>query len=289
MPDVLSTNSRFSWPSGNEGDLAAYDRLLGQEVIQEHGVFWRCVRPFFYRPLLMFRAYPVNSIVPPPLARWGGFQHAVPAGEPSNSRLNLLLFENRPHYSVRDLDYNRRRQVRIAEGKFEIRPMTDASEFARKAYPVYLSFYERTRYAYGEQRRTRAIFESWADGLFRLPNLVVLGGYQGETLGGVSVSMRIDETLLYLTYFCDSESLRGNLSDLMLHEIRRAAAPCREIRHIYSGTYKGTNANFYLLRGCECIPVPAQLCLNPVSAYIVNHFMPRLRARLVGSDGPANP
>jgi len=265
-------------------EFAAFEGIFGQRIIAVNGTYWGQVRPLFYRPLLMYQEYQPGLVIPPSLSLLGGFQHAVPPEEKANSCLNLLMFENAGAYSLDCLDYNRKRQAKLAAKQFVIQPITDINEFKQKAYPVYLSFYERTRYQYGSQRREEPCFSRWADALFRISNLVILGGYRNGELGGVSVSLLVEDTLCYATFFCNTESLRLGLSDLMLHFLREAVAGGQCAKQIFAGLYKGGKGldDFYLLRGCKLVRKPALLHINPLAAFFLKRFLPEQYARLKG-------
>jgi hypothetical protein len=265
-------------------EFAAFEGIFGQRIIAVNGTYWGQVRPLFYRPMLPYQEYQPGLVIPPSLSLLGGFQHAVPPEETSNSCLNLLMFEDAKAYSLDCLDYNRKRQTRLAAKQFVIQPITDINEFKQKAYPVYLSFYERTRYQYGSQRREEPCFSRWADALFRISNLVILGGYRNGELGGVSVSLLIEDTLCYATFFCNTASLRLGLSDLMLHFVREAVAEGQCAKQIFAGLYKGGKGldDFYLLRGCKLVRKPALLHINPLAAFFLKRFLPEQYARLRG-------
>ena len=265
-------------------EFAAFEGIFGQRIIAVNGTYWGQVRPLFYRPLLLYQEYQPGLVIPPSLSLLGGFQHAVPPEEKANSCLNLLIFEDAEAYSLDCLDYKRKRQAKLAAKQFVIQPITDINEFKQKAYPVYLSFYERTRYQYGSQRTKQGYFSRWADALFRISNLVILGGYRNGGLGGVSVSLLFEDTLCYATFFCNTESLRLGLSDLMLHFVREAVAKGQCAEQIFAGLYKGGNGldDFYLLRGCKLVRKPALLHINPVAKAFLMRFLPEQYARLVG-------
>jgi hypothetical protein len=273
-------------------EFAAYEGIFGQRIIAVNGTYWGRVRPLFYRPLLPYQEYQPGLVTPPSLGLLGGFQHAVPPGEKANSCLNLLMFENAEAYSLDCLDYNRKRQARLAAKQFVIQPITDIKEFKQKAYPVYLSFYERTQYQYGSQRREEPCFSRWADALFQISNLVILGGYRNGELGGVSVSLLFEDTLCYATFFCNTESLRLGLSDFMLHFVREAVAKGPRAKQIFAGLYKGGKGldDFYLLRGCKLVREPALLHINPVAKAFLMRFLPEQYERLLGKiDTPETP
>ena len=278
----MSNPDVWRWPDAGLDTFERYNRLLGDHVVVAGAMRWRQVRPFFFAPLLPYERRSTASLEAPPSALWGGVQYAIPEGEASNSWINLSMFLQVGEYSLAKLDYNRRRQVRLAQRHFEIRPIADPLLFARQAYPVYRDFYRRTQYEYGAQRRNAAFFETWSDSIFRLPGLAILGGFRGDELGGVSISMRVEDVLLYTTFFCDTESMRQNLPDLMLHTVRSALAHSGEARAMYVGGYKGRKDDFYTLRGAECVRLPARLRLNPLAKRLLKWVRPNAYERLLG-------
>jgi hypothetical protein len=275
------------WQDMSVAHYATFEGLLGDKTVVASGLHWAQVRPFFYRPLMVSQEHSPGSVTAPRPAFVGGFQHAVHSGEPANSTLNLLMFTDAKSYSLDTLDYNRKRQVKKAAKELSIRPITVPSEFKTQAYPIYLSFAERTRYSYGSQRRQQPRFDQWADALFRLPSVAVLGGFRNGALGGVSLSFLIENTLFYATFFCDTPSVRLHLSDLMLHFVREAAAS-QGVSQIFSGMYKGGNSldDFYLLRGCSVLSKPALFHVNPLTKMLLARWMPNRFSQLQGRFEP---
>src|SRR5664279_700564 len=127
------------WQSMTAEEFAIFGRSLGERIIPASGVFWRQVRPCFYRPALPFQEYPPQSVSGPALAFLGGFQHAVPSRSRTNSFLNLIMCEDLALYSSGTLKGNERREIKRAGGIFEISLVTDITAFKTQAYPVYRS------------------------------------------------------------------------------------------------------------------------------------------------------
>jgi len=269
----------------NVQEFAAFERILGQKIIRANGVYWGQMRPFFFRPLLPFQELALISVRPPHRSAWGGCQYAVASGEKGNSFLNFRMFDNSGTYSSGNLDYNRRRQVKLAARQFTIRPVRDVEEFKQKAYPVYLSFYERTRYQFATRRNDRSFFCWWADQLFQVPKVILLGGYRKDELGGISVSLFVEDTLCYLMFFCNTESLRLYLPDLMVHTVREMAAGRTEVKQVFAGMYNGGGGldDFYLLRGCKIVRKPAMLRLNPLANFLARLCFPKDYGKLLGT------
>jgi hypothetical protein len=275
------------WQTMTEREFACFRCALGESIIAANGTFWRRVRPFFYRPLLPFQEYPPRSAGGPGLAVFGGFQHAVPPGTRSNSFLNFVSCENPDSYSLGGLDRHERREIKRAAETFTVSLVTNVNEFKAQAYSVYQSFYERTRYGYKAERRHYKKFSKWAEALYLYPKVIVLGAYKTDRrLGAVGVWHLVGETLVYSTFFCDSESLKRHVTGLMLHAMREAAARSNDIRKIHIGSYKFSAAKgideYYLARGCTLVQKPAWLQLNPLAAFGLQRFAPLQYSRLIG-------
>lgn len=271
-------------------DLAVFERSQGEIVIRAGGVFWRRVRRLFYRPLLAFEEL-CGRPRAPAAAVFGGCQYAVPFGGASNSVLKFLVFESPSGYSLETLDYNRKRQVKLAARQFVVRPITGVREFTEAAYPVYLAFQARTAYRYRADRRSPEGFARWADSIFRFPQNLVLGEYREGRLEGVSISRLVADTLFYSTFFCTDQALRLGGSDFMLHTVREAAAGCPGVKQIVAGMHHGGKGidDFYRLRGCRLVAKPAMLRLNPLTAWLLGRLRPGDYAKLRGVTEPDKP
>lgn len=282
------------WQRMSADEYANFERSQGDRLVKVEGVYWKRMRPCFYRPLLYFREHPAASVRAPWSSLLGAFQHAVPASEAANSCLNMLIFEDPGAYSLQSLSWQRRKQVKLAAKEFTIRPVEDEREFSEKVYPIYLSFYERCQYKFYPERRHKEVFARWADTLYRTPKIVVLGGYRDGQLGGISVTHWVEDTLMYATMFCDTASLKLHLNSLMLHAVRAAAAGNPQIKQIFAGPYKYGEAkgvdDFYLVRGCKLARKPALLRINPLARAALKRCKPREYAKLYGVlDGAGQP
>jgi hypothetical protein len=285
----------FPWQRMTIEEFASFERRQGERIRQINGIYWRRVRPFFYRPLLPFQAYRPEAISPPSLSWFGGFQHAVPAGEKANSFLNMLLFEETEAYSLGDLHKQERRQIKRAAEDFTVSLVTDVNEFKVQAYRVYLSFYERTKYEYKSERRYEGNFSKWADSVFQNPKVIVLGAYKkNRELGAIEICHLVEDTLVGSTFFCETESLKMHVTGFMLHKMREAIAGCQAMKQIFIGNYKYAAVkgvdDFYLTRGCKLVRKPALLHINPLTAFFLKRFLPEQYARLSGKiETPENP
>lgn len=213
-------------------------------------------------------------------ARIGGYQVPVRESDGSNSNLSLLVFADATNYSFEKLPSKRRSEIRGAERRYEIRPFSGATEFADAAHPVYSNFFARTHYGFLKERLSREGFEKWTEAMYSAPGLLALGAFLEGNLAAASLSRRIGDTVMYISYFARDEALRNNVSGLMLHHVRLAAAETKEASQVYVGMRKFGSAqavdDFYLLRGCTVQNVPSYLWLNPVAALTLRLARPDL-------------
>ncbi len=117
--------------------------------------------------------------------------------------------------------------------------------------------------------------------------MVVLGAFRNGELGAVGVTKLVANTLVYSTAFCNTESLKSDVTSLMLHSLRAAAAGHPMAKQIYVGNYKFQGGKgideFYFARGCKLVWKPAVLHINPISNVLVRYFMPVKYTKLVGN------
>lgn len=271
------------WQRMSVDEYAEFNRALGVKVRKENGIWWQQQHPFFYRPLL-----PFTELSPRDrngsLRGHGALQHAVPKGEPCNSYMNLVVYEQPDSYQLSGLAKNKRRRIGQAQQHLEIRPMLDQGEFIAQGFPVYLSFYERTRYSYKSDRRDPKIFAKWAGTLFRFPQLVILGAYGQHKLLEIDVSCLVEDTLFLMTTINSDEAMELRTGDLLLHTIREHAAKHERIKHIFSGylAQKESLNRFKIERGARVLVKPAYLHLHRGLLSLIKLARRGLYDRLVG-------
>jgi hypothetical protein len=268
----------------SQDEFAALVREFGAKVVSKNGIFWRRVRPLFYRPILPVQEWSEAAVRKP--FHWPcAYQHALAGGGRANSAMNFIMLENAGEYSVAELGRRRQQLIRQAARQFQVRPLRDLREFQEQGFRAYRSFYERTGYAYGTQRKSEAAFHRWAETVFRHPKVILLGGYGPNGLVGVSRSYWVDRTLVYATLFCETNALKQNLGELMFHELRMLAAREPRIQEIFVRSYQGGNSldQYYLLRGCKLVTKPARLIVPAAVAAGVKWFLPRQHALLWGT------
>ena len=282
----MLTGVEASPPAAMTADeYAALQIALGAKLVRSGGVWWRAVRPFFYRPLLPFRELAPDRAAYPALARLGGAQHLVSEGVPANSSMSLIVFDDPQSYSLESLSPSRRREIRRSMERFEVKRLTDVDDFSTSAHPVYLSFYERTNYAYRSDRTDPEKFAEWARTLMRFPKVCVLGAYRGDELVAVGVSFLVEDALFISSMFAATSALAGRVSESVLHTMRAQVAGVRGVNVTFAamaGMERGID-DFYLSRGARLESRPARLSLNPLMSIVLRTLRPDSYRRLHAS------
>src|SRR5690242_15358765 len=101
------------WPNMPVDTYAAFERATGGHVKRTGDMWWRRVRPSLYRPLLPFKRFDIAATAAA-IDTLGVFQHGVSEGQPHNSHLNPVVFDNLREYDPAKLRKNVRSQVRKA-------------------------------------------------------------------------------------------------------------------------------------------------------------------------------
>jgi hypothetical protein len=269
-------------------EYAEFEAANGADLISVDGTWWREVRPFFYQPLFPFLELKPFSTPLPPGAFLGGFQHNVPSPATANSARHFFIYDDVRTYSMDALRHQRRSAVKKGLELFSIRCIEDAGEFVSAGYPVYRSFYERTRYSYKKERIDKKKFAHWAGVLYRFPKVKVLGAYHGSELCSIDISYLVEDVLFEATAFSKTEYLKYCVVDAMVHTLRKTAAGCPGISTIYKGVVTG-NANLdysKVMRGCRIVSKPAFYRLNPLAYIVLRIFLRKYYEKLLGTrDG----
>jgi len=267
-------------------EYAAYQREMGERVVESGGVYWRRVRPFFYRPLVPWQALDPALVKPPRAAVLGGWQCVVNDNHPANSRIAFLVFPEARGYSVDSLDKKRRWEVHTAMKHFEVRAFGHADEL-KSAYEVYLDFQSRTGYEYRADRVRRESFDAWAESVFRHPKVLVLGAFMAGRIEAVSICQVVEDILIYASFFSRGTALAFHVGSLMLHSARAMAAAAGCIRQVFAGLRKSGRAmsvdDFYLQRGFQVVVEPSYCRLHPVAGLFLRVLSPGRLEQILGT------
>jgi hypothetical protein len=275
--------SQPTWMPMTVDRYAALQRATGGRVWSQGDIWWQQVRPFFYRPVLPFESYDTKYVQK--LSKFVVFQHATKEGQSNNSYLNPIVFNEVKKYEISKISENPRRIIhRASKVGMKIHKFIDAGEFCEQAFPVYLSFYERTKYSYGTHRRRKEGFLQWARSIFQFPEAVILGVQIGGDLLGFEISCLVDQTLIIDTVIHSDKGLKCGSSDWALHHIRLSAREQGGIEQIYHSMFtKNSGINeFKVRRGARIMALPAYLHLHPLWLATVGTFSKEVRRQLQG-------
>lgn len=253
----------MSWDRMSIDEFAIFRRNGGDRVVNVKGTWWVEARPFFYRPLFPFSRvapapenYPSGSLI-------GGVVHLVPEGSRGNSWMNLFLYGDLQDYALERLGKMgwtaRKGLQQLRAGRIH-----ELERFVEEAYPVYRSFYQRTRYFYKRERTLKTAFHDWASSIFSTPKVVVTGAYLQERLCAIDIAYQVEDVIIDDVFFSDTASQQLQVTDFMLHILREAARES-DARWLFRGYPSGKESldRSKLMRGCKLVPFPGQLRLNP--------------------------
>jgi len=267
-------------------EYANLERGNGTKLSKVDGIWWREVRPFFYRPLFPFVRIRAGAAKPPPASFCGGFQHLVSSPELSNSYMNFLVFDEVHNYSIDRLTHNYRKHIKKGLKYFVIKPVDNFQELITSGYQVYKSFHARTQYSWKSERTRQNYFTQWAQNLFHCPKLLILGAYSMSELSAISISYLVEDIVIYATFFSTTECLNLRVSEFMLHSIREMASQCYGAKYIFLGSLgsKRSLDDFKISRGCIVIAEPAYFRINPIILFLTKYFRNEDYKKLVGMN-----
>jgi hypothetical protein len=118
--------------------------------------------------------------------------------------------------------------------------------------------------------------------LLSFPKVRIVGAYRGADLASVSVTYPVEDVWMIATMFSDSSALSDGVSELMVHEIRNAAASQSGVSFLFAamaGMERGLDA-FYVRRGAEVVKRRAWTEMNPMMSILLRTFRPTAYTRL---------
>jgi hypothetical protein len=263
---------------------AAFELATGMQVFKAGNIWWRRVRPFFYRTLLPFEKYDLNTAANG-FGKLGAFQHGVADGQPFNSYLNPIVFEEPGKYDTRKLRHSVQARIKKAiKNGVTVSRIVNEREFAESAYACYLSFYERTHYPFEASRRKKDKFAQWCHALFEYPEVVILGAYAGKELIAFETCCMVEDVLVLDTLVNSNKALKLVAPDLLTHTCRTIARDQPNIRLIYDsllGRSAGIN-QFYFVRGARVWAVPSVLHMPASFLWLIKKANHGIYQRLIG-------
>jgi len=262
------------WEPMTVDELAAYQRACGVHVVKIGDTWWIEPRPFFFRTLFPlaevspeFRRYPLQHLV-------GGVLHLVPAGVAGNTSMKLFLYDELADYAVDRMATKQKWVIKKSMENFCAKRITDLNEFVDTAFPIYQSFYDRTKYSYKKERSQKEIFAAWAKTLFDFPKIMVTGAYHQDRLSAVDISYQVENLIIDDVFFSDTQSQGLRVTDFTVHTLRVAAASSTA-RYLFRGfpCGKRTLDESKIRRGCKIYRIPAYSKVNPVAMLVGKVFM----------------
>jgi len=272
----------MSWEPMTQDELAGYQRACGVNVVKIKGVWWIEPRRYFFRTL-----YPLQEIAPLqasyPLPHLiGGVLHLVPQHCAANTSMKLFLYDELSSYAPENLPTKQRWVIKKSTENFRARRILELEEFVESAYPIYASFYERTRYSYKKERSQRESFASWGRTLFEHPKIMILGAYHRGKLAAVDISYQVEELVIDDVFFASTESQGLRVTDFMVHTLRELATAC-SARYLFRGFPCGKKSldESKINRGCKIFKIPAHQKINPLALHLGRLFMNESYRKLI--------
>ncbi|MBJ6802392.1 hypothetical protein [Geomonas propionica] len=277
----------MTWEPMTLDEFAKFQKASGVKVIKVGDVWWRQVHPFFFRPLFPFaEVAPGRSRYPLP-SRIGGVIHMVPAGAPSNSFMNMFVYDQLKDYSLDGVGAKQRNIIKKALSNFTAKRITDLAEFVDSASPLYISFYSRTKYSYHKERLQREKFRAWAKPIFEYDKVVVTGAYRQEKLCAIDISYQVENVIIDDVFFSDTESQALKVTDFIVHTLRDYARTS-DAGLMFRGfpTGKQSLDNSKITRGCSIHNMAAFTKINPVALHLAKALLPEGYQKLLAVTAP---
>lgn len=253
------------WEKMTVNEYAAYQKGSGATIIRVDNIWWRAVRPFFYRPLFPFHKVSDHSIRPPASSIMCGYQYPVADEKRANSYLNFIIFDDIHSYSIESLKHKQRNEIKRAMKSLTIEKVDHPDAFVKGAYEPYIDFYKRTRYKWKSDRLGYRSFVEWSQHLFENRKILVHGVLaKNQGIVAVNVSYLIEDIIMDATFFSTTAALKMGSSELVWHTIRKCAAETKEARYICEGAVTGNKGvdEAKIRRGCSVLVQPAYFHVN---------------------------
>jgi hypothetical protein len=248
------------WEPMNIERFASFERCNGASIIQTGSIWWKRVRPFFYRPLFPFERFDDQSIGR--LPKWTVFQYSVPEYHSNFSYFNFVIFEPSNNYDPSILPNNARRNLKKAMlNGLTARPVLIDESFINQAFPVYQSFVKRTGYSYEKKRLDRTYFNQWMHAVSEYPEAMVLGIFDSnDKLVSFEISCLVNGVLFLKTMINSERAVELHAPDLGLHYCREQVKTRKDVRFLFDSYWaikSGVNY-FKLMRGASVMTLPTR-------------------------------
>lgn len=267
-------------------EYVSYERGNGERIICHDGIYWRMAYPLFWKPLLPYCHLPEGYKLPSCFFL-GGYQKPAFDPEYANSSINYYSFDSPSSFSIDQLDQPSRYEIRKSEMHNRHVIMEDYLSFCEEAYPVYISFYERTSYGYKNNRTKKSVFNTWADNIFRNPKIIILGAYQGDNLAGVMIIGNVVGVISILSLFSSTKFLKNRTNEFLYYKARVMAAQTSGATSVLVGMESeniGLN-RFKEKRGATMKKNPTTIWINPMAELALRVALPEKYKRFKNALG----
>lgn len=253
-------------------EFSRYEISNGEKYIKVNDIWWGQVRGFFYRTIFPFHVYDDHVVKPPTPAYLGGYQYSNQDAKCSNSYLNYIIFDDVCNYSIDKLSYNVRWSIKKASKVACIKRIDDLRELQEEGHNIYVSFYNRTGYAFNKKRIQKDYYDEWARNLFNNKKIVLLGAYINEKLVAMSTMALVEDVAVWMSSISHSDFLKHNITDLMLHAQREFISHFDNVKFMYAGMCGAEKSvdDFKLIRGGKIIKNPAYYYISPMAKIYLN-------------------
>ena len=188
--------------------------------------------------------------------------------------MKLFLYDELKGYSPDSLPTKQKWVIKKSLENFIARRITESSEFIDTAFPIYQSFYDRTKYSYKKERSQKEEFAAWAKILFEFPKILITGAYHQDRLSAVDISYQVENLIIDDVFFSDTQSQGMRVTDFMVHTLREGAA-ASDAKCLFRGfpCGKQTLDESKIRRGCKIFRIPAHSKVNPIALLVGKVFM----------------
>ena len=188
--------------------------------------------------------------------------------------MNYIIFDDVRNYSVDKLSRNVKKSIKKAKKTAYVKKITDLSELQEEGYNVYVSFYNRTGYACNNKRIQKNYYNEWATNLFNNKKTILLGAYVNDKLVAMATMALVEDVAVGISSILQSDFLKYNISDLMLHAQRELLSNCDGIKFMYAGMcgVEKSIDDFKLIRGGKIIKSPAYYYISPMAKIYLHTY-----------------
>lgn len=287
--NLMVSEKSFELPDLNlgtatEAELAQWLQRHGSKVVFHQGRYWLVSHAHFYQPVHWLARFKAHELIKPSAWCWG-YRATLDEGskELANAALPIHIFDQLSGFGLSMLPGNKRRNLRVCEKNVEIRTVFDLNTLAEQGYPLYHSFFSRTRYGH---LRPRTIFEKQIRKYFDAGFTTVLGGFVKGRLGGYLIGMCVEKTAYINMLIVGTEQLPLQISTGLKYVFLKYLSEHKpHITEVADGLHALENpglCRYKELLGFRVIPIPCAVWMLPGCKTFIKHRWPHKYYRIMG-------